>query len=384
MGAGIAGIETTLGLAALAGDRVRTTLVEPAECFTLDALGLVEPFGGPERPRVPIAKAAADVGAVHRRTAVSAVELGTRQLRLADGGLLPFDVLVVATGARETAPFPGVPTFRREDNGPVDALVARADACPGTRIGIAVPDALVWAVPAYELALLLARAGARVTLATPEKTPLEVFGGPASMAVASVLDDAGIDVLLGGRPVVSPTSLVAGDRHVAVDATLALPALFPVRIPGLTNGLARWLDVDAHGRVLGLAGVYAAGDITTSHIKQGALAAQQADAVAAHIARAAGARVTLEPHEPVLRARLVTGDADLWLRCGPGGSEAARRALWWPPTKVAGRFLSAWLDAHATGRRPATADGRIAPPSLRGEPPEVGRDPEVLASPFVP
>ena len=52
----------------------------------------------------------------------------------------------------------------------------------------------------------------------------------------------------------------------------------------------------------GLAGVYAAGDGAAFPIKQGGLAAQQADAVAESIAAAVGARVTPEPFRPVLRA----------------------------------------------------------------------------------
>ncbi|MGI8728981.1 MAG: hypothetical protein ACR2LK_03160 [Solirubrobacteraceae bacterium] len=53
--------------------------------------------------------------------------------------------------------------------------------------------------------------------------------------------------------------------------------------------------VDEHGRVQGLADVYAAGDGTTYPVKQGGLACQQADAIAELLAANAGADVNPHP-----------------------------------------------------------------------------------------
>jgi sulfide:quinone oxidoreductase len=50
-----------------------------------------------------------------------------------------------------------------------------------------------------------------------------------------------------------------------------------------------FIPVDEHGRVTSLTDVYAAGDATTSPMKQGGLACQQADAVAEVLAAATGA-----------------------------------------------------------------------------------------------
>ena len=71
-------------------------------------------------------------------------------------------------------------------------------------------------------------------------------------------------------------------------------------------------DVAMH--VSGLEHVWAAGDVTSFPIKQGGLAAQQADIAARSIAADAGARVPLEPFQPVLRGALITGDAPEFLR----------------------------------------------------------------------
>jgi len=116
--------------------------------------------------------------------------------------------------------------------------------------------------------------------------------------------------------------------------------------------------------VPGLAGVYAAGDGTTFPIKQGGLATQQADAVAETIAAAVGAAVTPEPFRPVLRAVLLTGRDPRYMQHavagGDGAGAIATAPLWWPPAKLAGRYLSEYLLARddATGpKRPLSAPG---------------------------
>ena len=106
----------------------------------------------------------------------------------------------------------------------------------------------------------------------------------------------------------------------------------------------------------GARGVYAAGDATTFPIKQGGLATQQADAAAEAVAADLGLRTTAEPFRPVLRGLLLTGGAPLYLRAELAGTrrgvsrvidamggEASTRALWWPPGKVAGRYLAPYL-----------------------------------------
>jgi sulfide:quinone oxidoreductase len=93
--------------------------------------------------------------------------------------------------------------------------------------------------------------------------------------------------------------------------------------------------------------VYAVGDMTTRPLKQGGLAAQQADAAASAIAAWSGAPVVPEPYRPVLRGLLVTGDGPRFLRRGAGvPSVAGEGAEWWPPHKIAARELAPYLEAH--------------------------------------
>ena len=129
----------------------------------------------------------------------------------------------------------------------------------------------------------------------------------------------------------------------------------------------------------------AAGDATSFPIKQGGLATQQADAAAAAVAGDLGLRVAPVGFRPVLRGLLLTGGAPLYLRAQLHGhdvvgrsrtvscalrGEASTRALWWPPGKVAGRYLAPYLatarpialgpeplvDRTATALRPAAPD----------------------------
>ena len=103
----------------------------------------------------------------------------------------------------------------------------------------------------------------------------------------------------------------------------------------------------------GAPGVYAAGDATAFPVKQGGLATQQADAVAEAIAADLDIVPDPAPFRPVLRGLLLTGGAPLYLRAELSGDqeptarrlqgEVSGRALWWPPGKVAGRYLAPYL-----------------------------------------
>ena len=97
--------------------------------------------------------------------------------------------------------------------------------------------------------------------------------------------------------------------------------------------------------------VFAAGDGTTFPVKQGGIATQLADAGAEQIAAELGAAVDPEPFDPVLRGQLITGAESLHMKHeltgGHGEGQASLDYLWWPPQKVGGRYLAAWLGHTA-------------------------------------
>jgi sulfide:quinone oxidoreductase len=72
--------------------------------------------------------------------------------------------------------------------------------------------------------------------------------------------------------------------------------------------------------------------------------------------------------EPTLRGMLLTGIAPIYLRAAMRGRQAvsvdvAGNALWWPPTKIAGRYLGPYLAHVRTLGGRASLEDR--PPSTR-------------------
>jgi sulfide:quinone oxidoreductase len=221
-----------------------------------------------------------------------------------------------------------------------------------------------------------------ITIATAEPSPLWVFGEQASGAVAELLAQRGIAVRAGVRPSVVRTGWLelTDAPSVKADRVIALPRLVGPAIPGLPHAAHGFIPVDAHGRVPDVPDVFAAGDSTTFPLKQGGLAAQQADAAAQAIAAELGAAVRPAPFSPVMRGLLLTGGAPLYLRSSLDlagrptdgtarptrrrpESTASSRALWWPPSKVAGRYLAPLL---ATARPPVLAAAQLQDLNLKG------------------
>jgi sulfide:quinone oxidoreductase len=313
-GGGVAAIETVLALQALAGERVEIELLAPGGDFIERAPSVLAPFDGADTPRVALA----ELGVTRHRGALAAVEGNVAVTT--DGAHHRFDRLVVAVGARPVEAVPGATLFR----GPVSAGAVEA-ALRRDRVVLTAPDD-AWTLPLYELALLSGRPD--LTIVTPEARPLDVFGQVASEAlerrIGAFRGDTVPDRVIDG-------ALVTRDgAAIPADAVIALPRLQGPHIAGLPSA-GGFIPVDAHARVNAI--VFAAGDATSGHIKQGGLAAQQADAAAEAIAAEAGAPVTPRPFTRILRARLLTRDGPLEL-C---------RDLDAPAHKLAGRHLSRFL-----------------------------------------
>jgi sulfide:quinone oxidoreductase len=145
---------------------------------------------------------------------------------------------------------------------------------------------------------------------------------------------------------------------VPADHVITLPRLCGAGIEGLPAEGAGFLPVDLHCRVEGVDFVWAAGDGTNLPVKQGGLAAQQADVVAEGIAQALGADVEPREFRPVLRGLLLAGGIPSYLRAEITGgrgdaSEADVEPLWWPPGKIAGRWLSSYFATLQASEPPA-------------------------------
>jgi sulfide:quinone oxidoreductase len=355
-------------LRALAGERVDLTLVAPEEHFTLRALTVFEPFGGGDPRRHALAEVTEDLGAALHRDAVILVDRARRTVRLASGAALPYDVLVLAVGA---LPYPayehGVSYDRACDREPFDELLADARAGLAGHVAVIAPPGTSWALPAYELALLIAGwgrtarpNGVRVTIATAEDEPLHAFGPPASALVRDAMADAGVELITGVHPEVPTDTIVAlaPGRLLHADRIVHLPLLRGPRLPGVPADAAGFVLADPGDfRVAGDPAVFAVGDGTAGQFKHGGLAAQQAAAVAERVARRAGVALAPRRYAPVLRGLLRTADAPRYLRAEPPGGHGdcavAEEPLWWPPSEVAVRWLTPWLATRDLAGRPA-------------------------------
>ena len=148
-----------------------------------------------------------------------------------------------------------------------------------------------------------------------------------------------------------------GERPLDAQRIVALPRAAGLALPGVAADARGFILTDLHGKVPGTDAVWAAGDAIAFPVKQGGLAEQQADAAAEAIAAAAGVRIEPRPYQPVLRGMILVERGSEWMRhdLSGGGRKAAasRHALWWPRTKIAGRYLSPYLarlDGTPTGK----------------------------------
>jgi sulfide:quinone oxidoreductase len=360
-GGGVAALEAMVALRQLAEDRVAIELVSPDREFFYRPLATAEPFRAGEVLRFDLGALAAGCGADLRLDSLVAVEPAHHRLRTRRGSFVDYDSLIVAVGARPMVALPGASTFRgREDTRAVESLLESLTSVAVNAVAFVVPPGVSWPLPLYELALQTAAhaettdADVELTIVTPEEVPLAVFGTTASTEIAELLCARRIAL----RPqtyasVVRPGALdVVPGPAVAADRVLALPMLRGIQLAGVPQDQSHFIRVDHHGRVEGLEDVYAAGDGTTFPIKQGGIAAQQADAAAEWIAARAGAPVDPEPFEPVLRGLLLTGAAPRFLRADLGGgkmydSQAGVEPLWWPAAKISARYLAPYLAEHS-------------------------------------
>jgi sulfide:quinone oxidoreductase len=338
----------------LAGAHVDVTLVAPTTRFVYKPQTVEEPFGG-DAARRELEPMVRDLGGRFMHRQIVAVDAPAKRIGLDDGSELDYDALLVCVGARPRPAFASALTF--DGLGDPHHLTTLLDEMSdGQHLAFVVPPGVSWSLPVYELALMSRRrlerrdaTEARVSVVTPEARPLALFGPAASSAVEELLQRRRIDLVTGsyaheeaGQIVLTP-----GERLLAADRVVALPELDGPGLAGLPCDERGFIAIDECCRVREVPGVWAAGDGTTFPIKQGGLATQQADAIVEQVSAAAGADIEPQPFRPVLRGKLVTGEENIYARRDASGHEGdgvtSHHYLWWPPHKIGGRFLAAYL-----------------------------------------
>lgn len=356
IGAGVAGLETALALNAIAREYVTVELVAPEREFTYRPLAVAEPFQMGEVRRFPLNRLVRAASAELRNGSLVGVDVEGKRALLADGESVSYDMVVLALGGQPREAVPGALTFRGpEDWSALADLLERVTAGELRRLVFVVPTGASWPLPLYELAFLSSEyltehmtRGVEMVIVTPEERPLGLFGAAASSRIAELLEfrEIQIETATVAHSWTDGALSLNDGQELLADAVVALPALEGPSVDGIPQDESGFVATDELGGVLGLTDVYAAGDLTQSPIKQGGLAAQQADSVATAIAADAGAPVQATPYTPVLRGLLLTGMVPRFLRSEGSISAIDTQPLWWPPAKIVGRYLSPFLAEH--------------------------------------
>jgi sulfide:quinone oxidoreductase len=359
-GGGVAALEAALAMRKLARGRVVVELWAPRREFVYRPFAVGEPYGAGSILRYDLEGLAGSCGASFQLGGIVSVDPGAGCVSVRDGERVPYDQLVLAPGARMLWAVPGAVTFWGvADEGGVGGVVRRLRAGSLRSLAFTMPGGSSWALPLYELALLasavLARSGiedARLTVATPEDAPLELFGRTVAEKMARLLEERGIVLVTGAHPVGFDRGRleIAPGEPIETEAVVSLPRLEGRRIDGVPHDDDGFIPVDEHSQVVGMEHVFAAGDVTSFPIKQGGIATQQADAAAEAIAAAVGCDLEPSPFDPVLRAILWTGNEPRYLYGRPTGGHGEVSTLDETPPwherdgKIVGRYLTPFLD----------------------------------------
>jgi sulfide:quinone oxidoreductase len=327
-------------------------------------LSIGEPFSASHSERYPLGPLAEAAGAELVHDALQSVDANAQTLHTRSGARLSYDALMVALGASIQ---PVSDHATNVDDARMDellhGLVQDIEGGYLHRLAIVIPAPMAWPFPAYELALMASERAwdmqtqLDVTLLTPERTPLELFGAHASHEVAKLLSERRIEVVTTAYCEIPHSQQVVvhpGGRSIDADRIVAFPQLVGPDVSGLPSDGGGFIPVDEYGAVRGVQRVWAAGDGTDQPLKLGGIAARLADTAAESIAALAGVAGDVRPFSPVVEGILMTGGTARYLRATPPGptsdgesvfTELARGTM---PPKIAARYLGPHLSGRAS------------------------------------
>jgi sulfide:quinone oxidoreductase len=359
-GGGVAGLEAAFALRDLAGDRVALSILAPTDEFVYRPMAVAEPFTSGFAQHYPLAPLAVAAGATLLRDALVQVDVTQQQVRTASGAELSYDALLVCLGSTVYERYEHATNV---DDAHIDdllhGLVQDIEGGYVRSLAFVVPTPMPWPLAAYELALMASerawesQADLTITILTPERAPLAIFGDDVSLELGRLLAGRKIEVVTSADceiPEPKTIRIHPGDRSLEVDRIVALPELRGPAIIGLPSDRRGFIPINEYAGVSEVRRVWAAGDATDFPIKHGGVSAQMADTAARSIAALAGAPVETRKFEPVLEGVLLTGGRPRYLSARSAGGRGAPSALLKlergdHTQKIAARYLAAHLAA---------------------------------------
>jgi NADH dehydrogenase FAD-containing subunit len=306
LGGGFGGLETAFYLRMIAGDRARITLVSERDQFIFKPNSIYVPFGlDPERLKVPLAKPTARKGIELVEARAHGIDPDAKRVEL-DGRSLPYDFLVISTGAGMRAEeIPGmaehaISTWALEDmlrlRGGFEGLLQADGSGARKRVLFLVPPNNKCAGPLYEIVFMLdtwlrrkkARDRVEISWSTFESSYIQAFGPRLHEVAAGEFARRGID----GHTEwvverVDPGAVTyANGSQLEYDLLVAFPPYVASTVfPGLSADERGFLTTELSSRrLVDHPDIFAVGDAGDFPVKQAFLAFLQADAAAAHLA----------------------------------------------------------------------------------------------------
>lgn len=322
LGGGFAGLETAFLLKHRLHDRVDLTLISDRPNFLFRPNTIYIPFGAdPERLKIPLSEPTRRQGITFIEAPVREVDTTNGRVELEGHAPVPYDRLVVATGASmRPEEVPGLEEHANTIWTPeqmqalgleLERIIARAEEGKTIQLLFLIPPNNKCSGPLYEMVFMVdthfRRKGVRdsveMTWASSEHSYIQAFGPRLHEVVTEEFAERGIhgyldhvveevtdtEVRFGNGAAFDYDSLVAFPPYIAKLNYEALPSD--------DRGFLR-TDLETR-RVDGFQNIYAPGDAGDFPVKQAFLAFLQADAVAEDIAAEITARAPRARFDPV-------------------------------------------------------------------------------------
>ncbi len=316
-GSGPGALEATLALSRSTHLAADIELISPQTEFHYRPNIVMEPFGVSETARYSVGEIIAHPNVRQWQGVIDRVDHEAGKAHSPEGDEFVFDAMVIATGTTPRAPLPepaitlGLPGSIEE----VTAVIGEVDRGELRTVFFAVPEGPTHRLPLYELALMTADRAERqsgqqveVALATPEPSPLSVYGDDHSAHVADFCRRLGVHVHANATVSHYDGHAVTLDDSTTYPAErlISMPRLEPRAPQGVPTDEGGFIPVDELQRVKGTENLFAVGDVTDARVKQGGLATQEADAACQAIEAALGTREAAVGMNGEIEALLLT------------------------------------------------------------------------------